>query len=400
MKCHLAMLGSPGARALFARKTLTSLTSSTLVTFRKFVAAEAIRSGLVSFYGGSQQEPAAFRYANGSVIVVGSLEKSMRLLSTEYDLAFVDEAVETDPDDLDIIVTRLRHGRLSYQQLIMCTNPGGPTHHLKVRCDTGRTRMLYSRHEDNPRLYQDGEWTEYGKTYLTRLDTLVGVRYQRMRHGLWVASENAVYDEFSPAEHVIDRFEVPADWTRFISIDLGYVHPTVVGWWATDPEGRLYLYREIYTTRKTVDVIAKEMLKVMRGPDGQWLEPKPRAIITDHDAENRAVLERELGFSTVPAKKTVLDGIQAVQQRLRPQAHDGRPRIFFFRDALLYRDPELVEAKRPTCTVEELPNYVWDVGQGKRAKEAPVKDLDDGADMTRYMVAELDLGARPRVRFI
>ena len=400
MKVHLAMLQYPGARALLVRKTLTSLTSSTLVAFRKMVAREALEAGLVHFYGGSAQEPAAFRYKSGSTIVVGSLEKSQRLLSTEYDFAFCDESVEVESEDLDIIVTRLRHGRLPYQQLIMCTNPGGPSHHLKVRCDAGRTRMLYSRHEDNPRLFQDGEWTEYGRTYIARLETLVGVRYQRMRWGKWVASENSVFDEFDPAVHVIDRFDIPDEWTRRISVDLGYVHPTAIGWWAEDPEGRLYLYREIFTTRKTVDVLAREMLREMQHPDGTWKEPKPRVIVTDHDAENRAVLERELGMSTVPARKTVLDGIQAVQQRLRPQPHDGKPRIFFFRDSLLYRDPELVEAKRPTCTVEELPNYVWDTGAGKRAKEAPVKEMDDGCDMTRYLVAELDLGVSPRVRWL
>ena len=135
MKLHLACLQVPGVRALVVRKTHASLTSSTLVTFRKNVAAEALAAGVVHFYGGSAQEPAAFRYANGSTIVVGGLDRASRLLSTEFDLAFVDEAIEVTEEDLDTIVTRLRNGRLSYQQLIMATNPGPPTHHLKVRAD-------------------------------------------------------------------------------------------------------------------------------------------------------------------------------------------------------------------------------------------------------------------------
>src|SRR5690606_20066097 len=81
-------------------------------------------------------------------------------------------------------------------------------------------------------------------------------------------------------------------------------------------------------------------------PDGRWLEPRPTAVVCDHDAEGRAVLERELGVETTPAHKSVLDGIQAVQARLRV-AEDGKPRLFFVRGALVERDPELEGARRP-----------------------------------------------------
>src|SRR5690606_23386404 len=94
MKLHLACLNTPNVRALIVRKTHASLTASTLVTFRQKVAAEALAAGLLRFYGGSAQEPAAFRYANGSTITVGGLDRATRLLSTEYDLCFIDEAIE------------------------------------------------------------------------------------------------------------------------------------------------------------------------------------------------------------------------------------------------------------------------------------------------------------------
>src|SRR5690606_19164820 len=134
----------------------------------------SIAAGLVRWFGGSGSEPAAFRYSNGSVVVVGGLDRATRLLSTEYDLCFIDEAIEVTEEDIDTIVTRLRNGRLSYQQLLMATNPGPPTHHLKARAEAGRTVMLYSKHEDNPRMYQAGEWTEYGREYLARLESLTG----------------------------------------------------------------------------------------------------------------------------------------------------------------------------------------------------------------------------------
>jgi PBSX family phage terminase large subunit len=408
LKIHLACLAVPGIRTLVVRKTHASLTASTLVTFREKVAAEGLESGLLRFYGGSAQEPASFQYDNGSVIVVGGLDKASRLLSTEYDMCFIDEAIEVTEEDIDIIVTRLRNGKLPYQQLIMATNPGPPTHHLKRRADVGRCRIMYSIHEDNPRMYANGAWTEYGQDYLKRLDSLTGARYQRMRWGKWVASEGAIYEAWNESIHVIEPFWPPKDWTRWWAVDFGFVHPFVLQWWAEDPDGRLYLYREIFHSKRLVEDHARDALKQVRKgrawskkgfSDDQWREPRPRAIIADHDAEDRATLERHLGMSTIPARKSVSDGIQAVEARLRP-ADDGKPRLFIMRGCTIERDQELDDAKRPCSTAEEVPGYVWlPPSAGRPAKEEPLKENDDGCDAMRYIVAERDFGVRPRIRW-
>lgn len=418
MYLHLSCLINPKARALIVRKTHASLTASTLVTFREKVAKEAIEAGALHFYGGSAQEPPAYRYYNGSVIVMGGLDRATRLLSTEFDLALVDEAIEATDEDLDTIASRLRNGVISHQRLIMCTNPGPPTHHLKLRADAGRCRMLYSTHKDNPRLYDDGEWTEYGRTYMARLASLTGVRRARLFEGKWVAAEGLVYDEFDPNVHLIDHFDPPADWTRWWSVDFGYTNPMVVQFWAEDSDGRLYLYRELYRAKRLVEDFALDvLLEVTRPVKGaklpprsvltandirddvraglrEWIEPKPRAIVCDHDAEDRATLERHVGIATVAADKRKKPGIQHVQARLKV-AEDGKPRIFFMRDALVRRDPDLVDRKLPCCTIEELPGYVW---EDKVAKEEPVKENDHGLDPTRYIVAERDMRSRPGIR--
>lgn len=397
MKVHLAMLRTPGARALLARKTHASLTASTLVTFRQHVAAEALAMGVVKYYGGSGAEPAAYRYVNGSSIVVGGLDRPSRLLSTEYDLALVDEATETVPEDIDTIITRLRHGRLSYQQLIMATNPAGPTHHLKSRCDAGRCRMLYSQHEDNPRMFRDGAWTEYGATYLARLETLIGVRYQRMRHGLWVAAEGLVYPDWSPAVHLVEKLPEGSErWERAWGIDFGYSNPFCLLCFAIDPDGRLWLYRQIYMSKRLVEDHAKQ-IKGIVCPDGVWREPRPRWIVADHDAEDRATFERYFGMSTIAAKKTVSDGIQAMQARLRP-AGDGSPRFFVVKGCLVERDRELVEAKKPTCFEDEIAEYVWPQDVKAEKRENPVKENDHAMDDARYVCAQLDLLGTPRYR--
>src|ERR1035441_6398984 len=100
-KMH-AMCCSPknaGMRALVVRKTAVSLGSTALVTFREHVAKEAIASGEVKFYGGSSQEAASYQYGNGSTIVLGGMDKVSRIMSSEYDLIYLQEATELTEAD-------------------------------------------------------------------------------------------------------------------------------------------------------------------------------------------------------------------------------------------------------------------------------------------------------------
>jgi phage terminase large subunit len=60
----------------------------------------------------------------------------------------------------------------------------------------------------------------------------------------------------------------------------------------------------------------------------------------------------------------------------------------------------LEESKRPCSTAEEIVGYVWDQSPGKPPKETPVKENDHGMDALRYVVAQRDLGARPRIRML
>lgn len=402
-RLHLVCMDArnQGVRCLVVRKTMKSLGATTLVTFRERVAREAIGAGICHYFGGNVEEAAAYRYpATGSAIVVGGMDNPTKIMSGEYDLIFVDEATELTANDWEHLATRLRHGALSWQQLIGACNPAHPTHWLKLRADAGDLTLLESRHEDNPTLYRDGVMTAEGERYIGILDRLTGVRRHRLRLGQWAAAEGVIYEGWDPALHLVDPFPIPWEWTRWWSVDFGYRHPFVLQCWAEDPDGRLFMYREIFHTKRLVEDHARQILGLVTDDrTGRWTEPRPRAILCDHDAEDRATLERHLEMRTQAAQKTVSDGIQAVQARLRPEIeHDARPRLFIFRDALVERDPELENVKAPTCTAEEIPGYIWlPPSPGRAAKEQPLKEQDDGCDAMRYMVAERDLGSRPQI---
>jgi phage terminase large subunit len=386
-KCHAVAEKYPGCRILMARKTRKSFDNTTLVTFEKLVLPR----------GAAKITDDGVKYPNGSEIVFGGFDRNSKIMGSEYDLAYVAEATELTEDDWEAVTTRLRWGVVPYQQLIADCNPAHPKHWLKLRANSGRTLMLESRHEDNPALWDAtavnpdgarGNWTKKGAAYIAKLDRLTGPRYLRLRKGIWASAEGMIYADWDPAVHMVDWFPIPPDWPRIWVVDFGFSHAFAWQAWARDPDGRLYLYHQICRTKTLVQDHAQAMRNACLG------EPYPQAIVCDHDAEDRATLERHLGMYTVPAFKSVRPGIQAVQARLRP-AGDGKPRLFVLRDSLVSRDEALVEAHRPTCLEEEIDSYVWakSVTEG-RPKDEPVKKDDDCADCARYAVTWFDGTAR------
>jgi phage terminase large subunit len=186
------------------------------------------------------------------------------------------------------------------------------------------------------------------------------------------------------AVHVIPRFEIPKDWPRYWSIDFGFTNPFAWAAYAEDPDGRLYLYKEIYYTKKTVAEHAKRILEVTKD------EPKPKVIVCDHDAEDRATFSRETGLQTKPAWKAVSAGIQAVTERLKI-AGDGKPRFFYLENSVADIDPELLQRHEPTCGDAEVEVYAWKRdATGLINKEEPEKRYDHGMDRDRYLITHVD----------
>ncbi len=369
-KLHICASKYAGMRGIMVRKTRESMTQTVLKTWELKVLPEGWQR-TIHFHHQDQE----YRYPNGSVIVVSGLDKTTKVMSSEYDIAYVQEAIELTENDWETITTRLRNGVMPYQQVIADTNPDAPTHWIKQRANRGQLRMIECRHEDNPTVTPE---------YLAKLDALTGVRKKRLRHGLWVAAEGQVYEEWDPAIHLIDRFRIPSDWSRYLAVDFGFVNPFVAQWWAIDPDGRAYRYREIYKTHTLVEDHGRQIADLSQGE-------VIRAMFCDHDAEGRATLEKYSGFRATPAKKTISEGIQEVQARLRP-AEDGKPRLFLLRDSLVERDPWLEERKLPCCTEEEFESYVWDTRNNRKKGEEPIDANNHGMDATRYFA--MGLGTR------
>lgn len=373
-----------GSRAALVRKVRDSMNATVLNTYRAVIH----RRGGVKPFGGAK--PEWFDYENGARLHVVGMDKPEKVLSGELDFICLNQAEELGLHDYETLTTRAtgRAGNAPFAQVFGDCNPGKPSHWLRQRPEL---KLWESRHEDNPRLFDDaGKITEQGERTLAVLDSLTGARFLRLRKGLWVQAEGVVYDGFDPAVHVVPPFTIPKEWPRYWSVDFGYTNPFVCQLWAADPDGRLFLYREIYHTGRLVEDHARRLLAVTAD------DPRPRAIVCDHDAEDRATLERHLRMVTTPAKKEISPGIQAVASRLKV-AGDGKPRLFVVSGATDERDTSLADAKKPTSTQEEFEGYVWDTANGRKKGETPVDKDNHGMDALRYMVYWLD--GKPAVYF-
>lgn len=341
-KLHLCASKYPRMRGLIIRKTRESLSEAALVTYEDKVLPE--NSPIAD--GPRRNFRQVYTYPNKSQIVVGGLDKPGKIMSTEYDLIYVQEAVELDLADWLALTTRLRNNVMPYQQLIADCNPDAPTHWLWVRCQSGLTRMLHSRHEDNPRLFRDGFLTDEGRIYIERLDRLghkdpktgkiEGTEYQRLRQGLWVQATGLIFDvwaDASPDGNVTEAADYEdGAGTVVWFVDDGYVgsRDGATGQWTADSHPRVFLLAQlrhdgtinVFAESDRADVLSDvHVTEVLALP-----YPRPDYAVVDKSA---AELKGRLHAVQVYTRNGPADVEESIKELRRALALDtnGRRRV-------------------------------------------------------------------------
>ena len=195
----------PGLVVLIVRKYQRTLASTCLRTLNE----QVLHNGDgVSFFGGSESEPASYRYRNGSRIVTGGMDNADKVKSSEYDLVYANEVTELAEDDWESLLPLLRHLKdgkrlIGAQRIIGDCNPADSGHWANRRCEAGKTRRITTTLRDNPAYYDDGgATTPAGEAYLQTLTSLTGSRRERWLEGRWTGVENAIYPMFDRLVHV------------------------------------------------------------------------------------------------------------------------------------------------------------------------------------------------------
>jgi phage terminase large subunit len=355
LKAHYLCDMYPGANGAIVRKTAKSLHGSVLQTFNRLTKGLPIIP-----FGGEYIEK--YIYPNGSVIWTGGLDNPDKVLSSERDFIYVNQAEELVLNDWEMLTTRTtgRSAVIPYPQTYGDCNPGGSQHWIRERAKTSKLNLLTSVHKDNPTLWDDkaNDWTEQGKRTLETLQGLTGVRRKRLFEGIWATAEGTVYD-FDPVVHIKAR-DAREMLYWIIGIDPGYTNPTAMGLIGIDDDGRLHQAEEIYKTGMLHEHIVREAYDWARNHGG----PTKVVVVVDTSAAELIAELTNAGLRVEGTKGRVLDGIAIVQELLVVQG-DGKPRLTV--------DPSCVN------TINEFESYVW-----KPGKDEPVKENDHTMDEIRY----------------
>lgn len=182
----------------------------------------------------------------------------------------------------------------AFPRILCATNPGGIGHQFvkatwldkRPAMESYRTgddeggfirQFIPARLADNPSINQE--------SYRANLSGLGNeALVKAMLEGDWDIVAGAALD-ISRDRHMLRPFTPPKHWTRFMSIDWGFVKPYSVGWFTVAegntliterdgypersiPDGALILYRELYGTtgkpdegsREESDIVAKKII--------------------------------------------------------------------------------------------------------------------------------------------
>ena len=373
----------PASRQLMARKYRVHAKSSLWQdSLKKYFSVYPTLKGSIYTF---QESELILKFYNNSEIIVGGLDDEDRvekILGNEYITVFLNEATQLTYKTMQMVMTRLAqrvfdaNGNRAVPKLLIDCNPRGPRHWLHyvgvrhvdpeteepLKNASSWARLNWSAFDNKENLPPD---------YLEMLDSLPPILRDRMLNGVWRENDGAVYAEFDEDLHVVDPFEIPADWTRFRAIDFGFTNPFVCLWGARDYDGRIYIYREHYRT-KTLTKDHAGIIKELSGQESYaW-------TVADHDAEERAELA-SYGIHTIPAKKEVITGIGKVKKHLA-KGVNGKCKLYFFSNL--------------KHTLNEIYAYEWLPAQeGHNAHEEPRKENDHAMDALRYMVMALENNA-------
>ena len=362
-------------------------------------------------YVGDKHE---YRLINGSVIKFCYCDNEgtdlMNYQGAEIDWLYFDELTHFTRGMFDYIITRLRARKgVSYEPCVRCaSNPGSAGHSWVKQMfvdstnngekiieetftdkNTGRKHVIKTQY-DNPYIQEN---------YIFNLLQKPRALREALLYGKWDAFEGQAFPEFTNdpdhykdgiETHVIDPFDIPLHWPRYVSFDHGYTRPFSFGVWAVDEEGRVYRYKELYGC---VAGEANVGLKLPPGEIGlrlaELMEPEFREGLHVTGIADPAIWDQSRGtsveeqirkaFSGVLFRKgdnTRLAGKMQLHERLK-FGEDGRPMMYVFSNCKEF--------------IRTLPALSYD---DKKVEDINTEGEDHQYDETRYFLMSRPIAPR------
>jgi len=80
--------------------------------------------------------------------------------------------------------------------------------------------------------------------YVRRLENLPEAQKKAYLYGDWDIFQGQMFEEFNYDIHVVEPFDIPEHWRKWLAVDNGYTDPFAWYWFAVDEQGTVYIYRE------------------------------------------------------------------------------------------------------------------------------------------------------------
>ena len=266
-----------GIQILLLRRSLKELRENHVLPMQKILKG-------VAHYSEMNKE---FTFPNNARIVLGYCSTEADVLQYQgqaYDVIFLEEATQfTEVQFRTFTESNRSSGLMSEKfspRMYFTCNPGGVGHNWMKRLFIDRVYSGTEKKENynfiKSTVYDNKYLMENNPEYVENLENLPEARKKAMLYGDWDAFEGQYFEEFDRDIHVIEPFEIPKHWDRYISLDYG-LDMLAVYWIALDTHGNAYVYREfcepnliISDAAKRIISLTKEEIKITYAPPDLW----------------------------------------------------------------------------------------------------------------------------------
>lgn len=351
------LANGPRGGSLLSGKTKDTIGRNAFEPLQELLGAEYDHS--VQYTPGSNEAWIFGRKVH--VIGANDAKAEGRIRGMTLQRAYIDEATLVPEGFFKQVLARLsRPGA----KLFATTNPDSPRHWLKTgfidrESELDLTRLHFTL-DDNPGL--DPEYIASLKAEYT------GLWYRRFIQGEWVVAAGAIYDQWDPKQHVVQRAPGGQNgiYRTWLAADYGTTNPFHALLFGLSTNGVVYVLDEWrwdskqQRRQKTDAEYSSEMTRWVResGVNPEWYYIDPSAA----SFRNQLYSDRVPGVRE--AANEVLDGIRTVASALT----SGRLKIL----------------ARCRYLIDEIAGYVWDEKAQERGEDAPFKKDDHGVDALRY----------------
>jgi phage terminase large subunit len=355
----------PGSIGLLGRYNYSDLKRTTLFTFMELI--DDMPEGIYNYNKSDGVFKLLLPERETSIIYFMRLDILTPIKSLNLDYFGVDETTEVPKEVWDLLVTRLRHGKINRLIGFGATNPDSKSHWLY--------KYFYDSNDSDYDLIEtySFENTYLPEHYLKQLDKMKVDKdfYDRYVMGKWGSFKGLVYKSFNRGIHVIENRNPHPDSRVYRTIDFGYNNPFVCLFVERTKDDEWIIFDEHYQKEMLLSEHVIEINRRNYPIENTWCDPSAK--------QERMELQ-SLGIECSPGNNDVKAGILAVKELL---AIDKNNRC------------KLKVCKRCINVIKEFESYKYKTKDDVISDEV-VKEMDHAQDCLRYLILSETGGFNPQ----